>query len=96
MIVRFTVPSGVKKMQVIATELTSADWNTADMFVRKGSDPSVTKTPSYTWTADCGSINNNREDEVCTFSSPGSGQWSVLLFGYNTSFTSTLLVITTK
>ncbi len=95
-IIRFTLPSGVKTMEIRTTESDPGDWNTADMFVKMGSDPTVTKTPSYSWGADCASVESNREDEVCTFSNPQSGQWSVLLFGYNSSFQTTLVVKITK
>lgn len=98
----FTVPSGVKSMTIRTTESTTAYRNTADLFVRKGSAPIVagpkppTNLPKYSWTADCEGIRPNREDEVCTFTNPGSGTWYVSLYGYNTYFSSRLLVTYTK
>ena len=100
---RFTLPTGVKSMQIRTTEGKDPNVyfrNSADMFVRKGSDPTVNgphvSPYKYTWVADCASIKPNREDEVCTFTNPASGQWSVLLYGYNTYFTSNLVVTITK
>lgn len=93
----FTVPSGVKSMTVKLTEDGGqANYNLADMFVRYGSQPTVSVSPRYTWTADCGSVNSNREDEVCSFSNPASGTWYVMAYGYNSSFTSKLIVTITK
>jgi hypothetical protein len=95
-IVRFTIPSGIKTLTVYTCELGSGEKNSADMFVSKGTDPTVTSSSPYTYTAQCASIKPNRERELCVFSNPGSGQWSVLLYGYNTYFFSRLVVVTTK
>lgn len=96
-IIRFTLPSGVTKMEIKTSEVAGVcDRNTADLFVRKGSDPTVTKTPTYSWVADCSGIKPNRESEVCVFNNPGSGQWSIMLFGYNTYFFSQLTVTITR
>ncbi|RZL05308.1 MAG: hypothetical protein EOO89_26790 [Pedobacter sp.] len=98
----FTVPAGTKSMTVRTSEAGNATYNAADLFVRKGSAPVVAgprppkDLPKYTWTADCYSINPNREQEVCTFNNPGSGTWYVTLYGYNLSFRSTLTVTITK
>ncbi|RZK44670.1 MAG: hypothetical protein EOO94_04985 [Pedobacter sp.] len=98
----FTLPSGVKTMVIRTSESSSAYRNTADMFVRKGSAPIVngpkppTNLPAYSWTADCHGIRPNREDEVCTFNSPGSGTWYVTLYGYNTYYSSRVTVTITK
>lgn len=94
---RFTLPANVKKLEIKTFEESgSCDRNTADLFIRKGSDPTVTKTPSYSWVADYYGIKPNREDEICVFNNPASGQWSVMLFGYNTYFISKLKVTITK
>lgn len=91
---KITVPSSVKKLEIIATETQgSCDYNLADMFVRKGSAPSVSTASGYTWTADCASVNSNREDETCSFDNPGSGEWYIMLYGYNSSFMTNLKVI---
>ena len=89
------VPANVKTMVIETSEVVSCDRNSADLFVRRGSNPIVTKTPSYSWTADCASIKPNRERESCTFNNPTSGQWYVMLFGYNTYFISNLKVTVT-
>jgi hypothetical protein len=100
--ISFTVPSGVKTMVIRTTESSSAYRNTADLFVRKGSAPVVNgpkppnNTPAYSWTADCHGIKPNREDEVCTFNSPGAGTWYVTLYGYNSDYSSRVLVNITK
>jgi len=96
-IIRFTVPANVTKMEIRTfEEVGTCDRNAADLFIRKGSDPTVTKTPTYSWIADCAGIKPNREDEVCVFNNPGAGQWSVMLFGYNTFFISKLKITITK
>lgn len=92
-IFKITVPTGVKQMEIRTTELAgSYYYNMADMFVRKGSDPVVVLTPTYSWTADCGSVESNRADEACTFTNPASGVYHIMLYGYNSSFTSQLIV----
>jgi hypothetical protein len=95
-VVRFSVPANVTKMEVHTFEDATAYRNTADIGVRKGSEPTVTKTPSYVWYADCNGIKPNREDELCVINNPGSGYWYVMLFGYNTYFSSKLKVTITK
>ncbi|MFW0716837.1 pre-peptidase C-terminal domain-containing protein [Pedobacter sp. N23S346] len=98
----FTLPAGVKSMTVKTTESTAAYRNTADLFVRKGSAPVVagpkppTYQPAYKWTADCSGILENRSDETCVFSNPGAGIWYVSLYGYNTYFSSRVLITITK
>jgi hypothetical protein len=88
---------------VIKTFKSSAAYrNTAEMFVRKGSAPIVNGpkppcyTPAYSLTADCAGTRPNREDEVYTFNNPGSGTWHVVLYGYNTYYSSRLTVSITK
>lgn len=95
-IVRFNLSSGYSKLTVMTTETGAYERNSADMFVSKGSDPKITSKLPYTYTADCASIKPNRESEVCTFQNPGSGQWSVMLYGYNTYFWSRLIIIASK
>ncbi|KAA9327620.1 hypothetical protein F0P96_16720 [Hymenobacter busanensis] len=98
----FTVPTGAKTLTVTTLESSAAYRNTADLFVRRGSAPVVvgpkppTYTPAYSWTADCAGIKPNREDEVCSFTNPSSGTWYASLYGYNTYFSSRLLVTYTK
>lgn len=92
LVYKITVPAGVKQMEIRTTEVAGTYYfNVADMFVRKGSDPKVFLTPRYSWEADCASVESNRADEVCTFSNP-SGVYHVMLYGYNSSFTSQLVV----
>lgn len=92
-IFKITIPTGVKQMEIRTTEVAgSYYYNLADMFVRKGSDPTVTLTPTYSWTADCAGVESNRADEVCTFTNPAAGVYHVMLYGYNSSFTSQLIV----
>lgn len=92
-IFKITIPAGVKQMEIRATEVAGAYYyNLADMFVRKGSDPTVALMPTYSWTADCASVESNRADEVCTFTNPSSGVYHVMLYGYNSYFITQLVV----
>lgn len=94
--VTFTVPTNVKKMEIVTFEEAGCDRNAADLFVSKGSAPTITSTTPYRWVADCASIKPNRENETCVFNNPPSGSWTVLLFGYNTFFQSKLKITITK
>ncbi|HEY8689231.1 MAG TPA: PPC domain-containing protein [Chitinophagaceae bacterium] len=98
-IFQFNVPANVTKMEIKTFEETgTCDRNAADLFVRKGSQPTITSTTPYVWVADPGGagIKPNREDELCVFNNPGSGTWYVMLFGYNTFFISKLKITITK
>ena len=77
----FTLPANVKKMEIRTTESNSTYRNSADLFVRRGSASTVTKTPSYSWVADCFRIKPNRKNDVCVFDNPASGTWFIMLFG---------------
>ncbi len=94
-----TVPSGYKKLVVMTTEQGESDWNTADLFVRKGSAPVINHNPpqsyTYTWTADCASIEPNRNNEMCTFNSP-YGTYHIIVYGYNSNFRTRLIVYAEK
>jgi len=92
-IFKITVPTGVKQMEIRTTEVAGVYYfNVADLFVRRGSDPTVTLTPKYSWTADWFSVNSNREDEVCSITNPPAGVYHIMLYGYNSYFTSQLVV----
>ncbi|PKA83897.1 hypothetical protein ATE92_2066 [Ulvibacter sp. MAR_2010_11] len=80
-IVRFTVPSGVSFMEVILQEGGVGSKNSADLFVRRTINPTVSfkQYSHYTWEADCASTNLNRAQELCTFTNPQSGEWVVLV-----------------
>lgn len=95
-IMRFTLPSGYTKLTFMTVEGGIGEKNSADMFVSQGSDPKVTDNSPYTYTAQCASINPNRAKEFCTFDSPTAGQWSVMLYGFNTYFASRLIIIASK
>ncbi|HTM67016.1 MAG TPA: PPC domain-containing protein [Flavipsychrobacter sp.] len=100
-IFRFTIPSGLKNLSVRLYESNpNTDRNTADLFVRQGSDPVINHNPpqdfSYTWIADCAGINPNRIDELCSFDNPKAGQWTVIVYGYNTYFFSRMTITTTS
>ncbi|NEU07609.1 hypothetical protein GZH53_04715 [Flavihumibacter sp. R14] len=96
-IFRITVPSGVKQMEIKTSERTdSYYYNLADLFVRKGSEPVISLTPQYSWTADCAGVESNRSDEVCSFTNPAAGEWVIVLYGYNSEFTTQLTVKITK
>ncbi len=93
LIFKVTVPTGVKQMEIRTTEVAGTYYyNVADLFVRKGIDPTVTLTPTYSWTADKHSVNPNREDEVILMPNPPAGVYHIMLFGYNSDFTSQLIV----
>lgn len=95
------IPAGLKSVTFRTHEPDNINYkNSADMFVRKGSAPVVNHNPpkdyTYTWTADFAGIAPNREEEVYTISNPSSGTYYILLFGYNTYFTSRLTVTGVK
>lgn len=98
--IMYTPPAGTKSMTIRTTEFGEFDRNTADMFVRKGLEPVIKHTyppnvSKYEWEADFAGINPNREDEVYTVNNP-SGTYYITLYGYNTYFTSWLVITTTK
>ena len=82
-------------MEIRTLEYTNAYRNTAKLFVRRGSAPTVTKTFSYSLLADCFSIKPNRQSQVCVFDNPASATWYLMLFGCNTYFKSLLEVTLT-
>lgn len=94
--VSFSVPTGTKKMVVRTNEPTINYRNLADLFVKRGSKPSVSISPSYSWTADYYSMTPNREIKICTITNPSSGTWYAGLYGYNMDFQSRLTVTITK
>lgn len=97
-VVSFAVPTGVTKLVVKLHEPTVNYRNLADLFVRKGSAPIVSKTAvtAYTWTTDYTSQTPNREIKICTITNPPSGTWYAGLFGYSSDYTSRLTVTITK
>lgn len=68
--------------------------NLGDLFVSRTTRPSVSSQYPYQYTADCASINPNREKESCSFNSPSSGQWQILLYGYHAYYGTSLCVTT--
>ncbi len=91
-----TVPAGTTRLYVQTTEDTGGR-NLADLFVRRGSQPSVNNAnEQYTWTAECASVLPNRESEVCSFSNPPAGTWYILLYGYHAYWGTTLKATITK
>ena len=96
-VIRVMVPSGVKKMEIMSAERTdSYYYNLADLFVSKGVEPTIKLTPQYPWIADCADVESNRSDEVCPFDNPPAGEWVIVLYGYNSEFTTHLTVKITK
>lgn len=95
--ISFTVPTGVKKMEITLSEGTYG-YQMADMFVRKGSAPLITRAnyANSGWTADCAGIQPNRETEQCVFSNPGSDTWYVTIYGYWEYYGADLTVKITK
>lgn len=96
-ILSFTLPTGVKKLEITLEE-NSDGRQLADMFVKRGSSPSVTRN-NYTnkgWTADCASVRPNRDAEECVFSNPSSGTWYVLVYGYHAFDGATLKIKLTQ
>ena len=92
-IFKVTVSTGVKQMEIRTTEVAGVYYyNLADLFVRRGSDPTVTLTPQYSWTADWFGVKPNREDEVIQITNPPAGVYHIMLYGYNSYFTSQLIV----
>jgi hypothetical protein len=96
-IFKVNIPQGTKKLEIKTSELPNGFYrNTADLFVRFGSEPIINRSNGYSWTADCPSINPNREVEICSINDPKVGQYYILLYGYNTYFISHLTVTITK
>lgn len=92
-IYKVTIPTGVKVLEVRTTEVAGTYYyNLADLFVSKGVDPTVKLLPTYSWTADKASVNPNREDDVVVFQNPAAGVYHIMLYGYNSDFTSQLVV----
>lgn len=93
----FTVPSGTKKLEVTLEEDNDGR-QLADMFVKRGSSPSVTRNnyANRGWTADCASIRPNRDTEECVFTNPSSGTWYVMVYGFHAYDGATLRVRFTK
>lgn len=82
-----TVPSGTKRLEVKMVNNDQYARSMGDLFVRLGSRPSVSRTPTYSWAADCSSVNPNFEDELCVFPRSGSGvtpgTYHIMVFGYH-------------
>lgn len=93
---KVTVPSGAKKLVVKTFEEDINGHNLGDLFVKRGSQPSVSRTPSYSWTADCASVNPNREDDICSFTNPAAGDWYIMLYGYHAYYATSLRVTYSK
>ncbi len=95
--VTITIPKDVKKVEFFTCETDISYWNTADMFVKKGSTaPTVSKIPTYSSNADCESKEVNRYREYCSYDNPTTLTWTILLYGYNSDFSSQLVVVITK
>jgi hypothetical protein len=92
---KVTVPSGAKKLVVKTFEEDAFGHNLADLFVRRGSAPTVNPAP-YNWAADCASVNPNRENETCTFTNPAAGDWYILVYGYHAYYATSLRVTYSK
>jgi len=90
--ISFNIPSGIKMLKIQTTEYLG-EKNSADLFVRHGKYPELTGIYPYRYVADCASTSENREKDSCVFMNPQSGTWHVMLYGYNTFFTSRLIVI---
>jgi hypothetical protein len=88
-----TVPSGTKRL-VVKLEEEEYGRNLGDLFVRHGSRPTVSRTPTYSWQATCRSIEPNREPETCDIQNPPAGEWHVMVFGYHAYYGSKLTVTT--
>ncbi|SDM50878.1 hypothetical protein SAMN05421813_11424 [Daejeonella rubra] len=92
-IFKVTVPTGVKQMEIKTTEVAGVYYfNLADLFVKRGSDPTVKLTPQYSWIADWHSVESNRADEVISITNPPAGVYHIMLYGYNSYFISQLVV----
>jgi len=94
----FNITSGYSKLTFITTEIGVGERNAADLFVSKGTKPTVSGINPYTYAAQCASIKPNRESETCVFTGPSplSGTWYVLLYGYSTYFSTRLIIIGNK
>jgi hypothetical protein len=91
---QFVLPSGVKTMKVLTQEGTKATSNHADLFVKRGSKPTSAADPHIGgYSADCASLNVNRQQDVCNFTNPQAGTWYVMLYNYNGSYFHSNLVV---
>lgn len=90
-IYKVTVPSNTSKMVIETSEDGGCYLNSADLFVRKGSNPVIHSNYPYKWTADESSILPNRDRENITISNP-SGDYYILVYGFNNYFSSNLKV----
>lgn len=75
------IPSGLSRFEVVLEEEEFGS-QLADLFVRRGSQASISELP-YNWTADCASVRPNRETEVCAFDNPQSGTYYITIYGYH-------------
>jgi hypothetical protein len=93
------VPAGVKSIEFRTNEELPGHKNSVNIFVKRGSKPTMTQTQSYNLqhNADCASLSINREQDVCTLDVQESGTWYIVFFDYNNFyFESNLVVTTTK
>lgn len=89
------VPANVKTLRFRTTETPEAFWNESDLFVKHGSLPDCNDDPFVSYNATCGSLSQNRAEDVCNFTSPiASGTWHVMLYNFNSSWYSSRLIIT--
>ena len=88
---KLTLPTNVKKMVIETSEDGGCYLNSADLFVGK-SRPSIISTYPYKWNAEYSSILPNRDKENITITNPPSGEWYVMLYGFNNYFSSNLKI----
>jgi hypothetical protein len=87
---KITVPTGTKQLVVETGEVDQWSGNLGDLFVSRGTQPTVSSREPYNYTAQCASIKPNRESENCTFNDPPAGEYHILLYGYHAYYGTTL------
>lgn len=77
------IPAGTKSLEVTLSEAAGGR-QLADLFVRRGAEAVIIDEPKpYSWTADCASVEPNRDTERCVFNNPAAGTYYITVYGYH-------------
>jgi len=91
-VISFNLPKNAKTLTIKTTELTGADLNMADIFVSRGTVPTVTSPYPYVYSAQYKEIAGNRGTKEIKISNAQAGDWNILLYGFNSSYWSWVIV----
>ena len=83
----FLLPAGVSSLTITMDGPTSSSSNEADLYVQRGSAPSVITSGNPVESIDATSCTWWRDGntETCTFTNPQAGTWHILVADYNSS-----------